>query len=196
MAFNLCAFLLPALYGTLSKLWIANIDPKQVVTTDVYTYVGVVVSVLNDGLPRAAWLVIGDRATRTVASRLGLSYTLILFQTVLGATMAVVFVAASHQLASAFVPVQVRESSITYVQISSVSALSSAMQVAVSDCTRALDNPDVPLLSSSTNKRGIGRTSRVQVTGNCQHIHLDQHDKLLTSLKYRSTRGDLLSCEN
>jgi len=31
------------------------------------------------------------------------------------------------------------------VQISSISALSSAMQVAVSNCTRALDNPDVPL---------------------------------------------------
>ena len=151
MVFNLFAFLLPALYGTLSKLWIAKIDPAQVVTTDVYTYIGVVTEVLNDGLPRAAWLIIGDRTTRTVPSRLGLSYTLILVQTVLGAIMTVVFLAASDQLAAAFVPAQVREASITYVQISSVSALSSAMQVAVSDCTRALDNPDVPLLISSTS---------------------------------------------
>ena len=151
MIFNLCAFLLPALYSTLSKLWIANIDPTQVVTTDVYTYIGTVASVLNDGLPRAAWLIIGDKATRTISSRLGLSYTLILFQTVLGLIMTIVFIAASHQLAAAFVPAQVREASITYVRISSVSALSSAMQVAVSDCTRALDNPDVPLLISSTS---------------------------------------------
>lgn len=84
-------------------------------------------------------------------SRLSLSYTLILIQTVLGFIMTVVFIAASHQLAAAFVPSQVRKASITYVQISSVSALSSAMQVAVSDCTRALDNPDVPLLISSTS---------------------------------------------
>lgn len=151
LIFNLCAFLLPALYSTLSKLWIANIDPTQVVTTDVYTYIGTVANVLNDGLPRAAWLVIGDKATRTMSSRLGLSYTLILFQTVLGAIMTIVFIAASNQLAAAFVPAQVREASITYVRISSVSALSSAMQVAVSDCTRALDNPDVPLLISSTS---------------------------------------------
>ncbi|CAD6576697.1 MAG: hypothetical protein ASARMPREDX12_007976 [Alectoria sarmentosa] len=151
LTFNLCAFLLPALYSTLSKLWIANIDPTQVVTTDVYTYIGTVASVLNDGLPRAAWLIIGDKATRTISSRLGLSYTLILFQSVLGLIMTIVFVAASHQLAAAFVPAQVREASITYVRISSVSALSSAMQVAVSDCTRALDNPDVPLLISSTS---------------------------------------------
>ena len=151
LIFNLCAFILPALYSTLSKLWIANIDPTQVVTTDVYTYIGVVAEVLNDGLPRAAWLVIGDKTTRTMSSRLGLSYTLILFQTVLGAIMTIVFIAASDQVAAAFVPAQVREASITYVRISSVSALSSAMQVAVSDCTRALDNPDVPLIISSTS---------------------------------------------
>lgn len=37
--FNAVTFLLPAVYGTLAKLWIANIDPSMVVTTDVYTYV-------------------------------------------------------------------------------------------------------------------------------------------------------------
>ena len=65
--------------------------------------------------------------------------------------MTIIFIAASNQLAAAFVPAQVREASITYVRISSVSALSSAMQVAVSDCTRSLDNPNVPLLISSTS---------------------------------------------
>ena len=65
--------------------------------------------------------------------------------------MTIVFIAASEQVAAAFVPAQVREASITYVRISSVSALSSAMQVAVADCTRALDNPDVPLIISSTS---------------------------------------------
>lgn len=150
LVFNLAAFILPALYNTLSKLWIANIDPSQVVTTDVYGYIGTVAQVLNEGLPRAAWLIIGDNTSRTMSSRLGLSYTLILFQTLLGAIMTVVFIAASDQLAAAFVPAQVREASITYVRLSSVSTLSSAMQVAVSDCTRALDNPDVPLIISST----------------------------------------------
>lgn len=112
LVFNIFAFLLPALYGTLSKLWIAKIDPSQEVTTDVYTHIGVVTEVLNDGLPRAAWLIIGDRTTRTVPSRLSLSYTLILIQTVLGAIMTVVFIAASHQRVAAFVPSQVRKASI------------------------------------------------------------------------------------
>lgn len=61
LIFNLGAFALPALYSTLSKLWIANIDSSQVVTTDIYTYIGVIVQVLNDGFPRSAWLVIGDK---------------------------------------------------------------------------------------------------------------------------------------
>lgn len=151
LIFNLAAFALPALYSTISKLWIANIDPSQVVTSDTYTYISVIAQVLNDGLPRSAWLIIGDRTTRTVSSRLGLSYTLVLVQTVLGAIMTVVFIAASHQLAAAFVPSEVRDASIRYVQISSVVALSSAMQVAVTDCTRALDSPDVPLLINSTS---------------------------------------------
>ena len=142
--------MLPALYGTLSKLWVAEIDPSQVVTTDVYTYIGVVVEVLNEGLPRAAFLIIGDRSTRTLRSRIGLSYTLIIFQVALGAIMTVVFVAASQRLAAAFVPEQVRQSSLAYVRISSVVALSSAMETAVSSCTRALDHPDVPLVISST----------------------------------------------
>lgn len=85
------------------------------VTTDVYTYIGVVTRVLNDGLPRAVWLIIRDRTTRIVSSRLGLLYTLILIQAVLGAIMTVVFIAASHQLMAAFVPSQVREASIIYV---------------------------------------------------------------------------------
>lgn len=40
LIFNLGAFFLPALYSTVSKLWVAKIDSSQVVTTDVYTYIG------------------------------------------------------------------------------------------------------------------------------------------------------------
>lgn len=144
------AFLLPALYSTLSKLWIANLDSSLVVTTDVYTYLGVIVEVLNEGLPRAAWLIIGDQSTRSLSSRVSLSYTLILFQVVFGAVLTVIFVASSEKLAAAFVPAAVRETSLTYVRISSVEALSSAMEVALSSSTRALDHPDVPLVISST----------------------------------------------
>ncbi|KAH6673329.1 hypothetical protein B0J14DRAFT_700345 [Halenospora varia] len=149
LIFNVGAALLPALYSTLSKLWIANIDSSQVVTTDVYTYIGVIVEVLNEGLPRASYLVIGDKSTRSMRSRIGLTYALILVQIILGILLTIIFIAASHQMAGAFVPGAVRDASITYVRISSVQALSSAIEVAVSASTRALDHPDVPLLISS-----------------------------------------------
>jgi Na+-driven multidrug efflux pump len=147
--FNFFAFLLPALYGTLSKLWIAKIDKSRVVTTDVYTYIGVVAEVLNEGLPRAAWVVIGDKASRTLSSRIELAYTLIAFQSALGCIMSIVFVSAARSFAKGFVPIEVRESSLTYVRISSFSAWSSAVETAVASSTRALDHPDVPLLISS-----------------------------------------------
>lgn len=119
------------------------------VTTDVYTYIGVVVEVLNEGLPRTAHTVIGDRTTRTIRSRLSLSCTLIAAQAILGLILTFVFIGSSKELAAAFVPREVRETSLEYVRISSVQALSSALEVAVASATRALDHPDVPLVISS-----------------------------------------------
>ncbi|KAL4793927.1 hypothetical protein BDV19DRAFT_399776 [Aspergillus venezuelensis] len=149
LLFNTASFILPALYSTLVKIWIANIDSSLVVTTDVYTYVGTVAEVLNEGLPRAVWTTIADKEARSFRTRLGLAHTLVVFQTVLGMIMSIAFAAAARQFSSAFVPVEVREASITYVRISAFSAFSSAIEVAVSNATRALDKPDVPLVISS-----------------------------------------------
>jgi len=150
LMFNIGAFMLPAVYNTLSKLWVANIDSSLVVTTDVYTYIGVVAEVLNEGLPRAAWVVIGDKASRSLPQRLGLAHTLILFQSVLGVIMSIGFVAGARTFAKGFVPIEVREQSLTYVRISAFSALSSAIETAVSAATRALDKPDVPFIISTS----------------------------------------------
>ncbi|KAF7594741.1 hypothetical protein BBP40_008448 [Aspergillus hancockii] len=149
LLFNAGAFILPALYSTLVKIWIANIDPFLVATTDVYTYIGTVAEVLNEGLPRAVWVTIADKRTRSFESRLGLSYTLIIFQTVLGLIMSIVFTGAAEAFAAAFVPQEVQKASIKYVKIGAFSALSSSIEVAVANATRALDKPDVPLFISS-----------------------------------------------
>lgn len=92
LGFNFAASILPALYSTLSKLWVANIDSSYVVTTDIYTYIGTMVEVLNEGLRRTAWLIIGDRTSRTITSRISLSYTMICFQALGGLIMTVIFV--------------------------------------------------------------------------------------------------------
>ncbi|PNH38617.1 hypothetical protein VD0004_g8220 [Verticillium dahliae] len=149
LLFNLASFILPALYGTLSKFWVANIDASLVVTTDVYTYIGVIVEILNEGLPRAAWVIIGDKASRSLSQRLQLSHTLILTQTILGFIMSIAFVSAAPAFAKGFVPVEVRDVSLAYVRISGFSALSSTVETAVAYATRALDKPDVPLIISS-----------------------------------------------
>lgn len=51
LLFNLASFVLPALYSTLSKLWVANIDSSMVVTTDVYTYIGTISGMSSPRLP-------------------------------------------------------------------------------------------------------------------------------------------------
>jgi Na+-driven multidrug efflux pump len=149
LLFNLAAFILPALYGTLSKYWVASFDSSMVVTTDVYTYIGVFAEVLNEGLPRAAWNIIADRSNRSLATRHGLSHTLITIQSILGLIMSLAFIGAARQFANVFVPDKVRDVSIVYVRIAAFSALSSAIEVAVAAATRALDKPDVPLVISS-----------------------------------------------
>lgn len=149
LLFNTAAFILPAIYGTLVKIWVANIDVTLVVTTDVYTYIGTVAEVINEGLPRAVWSTIADQGARSFGARLGLAHTLVVFQAVVGAILSITFVGAARAFSSKFVPHDVVEASITYVRISAFSALSSAVEVAVSNATRALDKPDVPLLISS-----------------------------------------------
>ena len=141
--------MLPALYGTLSKLWVANIDSSMVVTTDVYTYIGVVAEVLNEGLPRASYLIIGDKTNRTLRERVQLTHTLVLFQSIVGFIMSLGFVGGASTFAKGFVPAEVRDVSVTYVRISAFSAFSSAVEYAVNTSTRALDKPDVPLVISS-----------------------------------------------
>ncbi|KAG9006875.1 hypothetical protein FRB94_000286 [Tulasnella sp. JGI-2019a] len=144
---NAFAFALPALYDTLVKIWISKIDSSFVVTTDAYTYISVIIEVLNEGLPRAAYLVIGDPVA-PLPLRLNLASTLIVFQTVAGLLLSLVFVAAAPKLAAAFVPESVRAASIGYVRISAFSALTSATETAVSLATRSLDRPDIPLAIS------------------------------------------------
>jgi len=150
LIFNLLAFAPPALYSTLSKLWVAKLNSSQVVTTDVYTYIGVIVEVVNDGIPRSAWLVIGDKSARTVQSRLNLAWTMIIVTAAQGLLMTVIFLATSRELAAAFVPAEVRHASLAYVRWSSVQGLTSAAEAAISSSTRALDNPDVPLIISTS----------------------------------------------
>ena len=149
LLFNTGAFILPALYSTLVKIWVANIDSSLVVTTDVYTYIGTIAEVLNEGLPRAVWVTVADKRARSFESRLGLAHTLVIFQAILGVMMSIVFASAAKAFSATFVPHDVQKSSVTYVRISAFSALSSAIEVAVSNATRALDRPDVPLLISS-----------------------------------------------
>lgn len=149
LTYNLLSFLLPALYQTLSKLWIAQIDSSSVVLTDVYTYISTIAEVLNEGLPRIAWLIIGNSASYSLSTRLSLSYTLIMFQTCMGLLMTVIFIATAESFAVGFVPPEVREKSLSYVRVSAAVALTSAVQTAVASCTRAMDWPDVPLVVSS-----------------------------------------------
>ena len=149
LLFNVLAFILPALYSTLSKLWVANIDTKLVATTDSYTYIGVVSEVINEGLPRAAWVIIGDKAARALDSRLGLAHTLILFQAFLGLLLSIIFVSSASTFAQGFVPSGTRTASLTYIRLSSFQCLTSAIETAVSSATRSLDKPDVPLLIST-----------------------------------------------
>ncbi|OAQ74395.1 hypothetical protein VFPFJ_10941 [Purpureocillium lilacinum] len=147
LCFNVAAFLLPALYGTLSKLWIAHIDSSMVATSDVYTYIMTLAEVINEVLPRAAWSTIATRPAGP--ARLSLAYTLLLAQMFLGFILAIVLVSTSQSFTDTFVPELARAKSITYVRISSFSTFSSAVQAAIAAASRALDQPDVPLVLSS-----------------------------------------------
>ena len=127
----------------------AQLDSTAVATTDTYTYIGVLAEVLNEGLPRAAYLVIGNK-NRSSLERLNLCFTLIFFQMVLGLIMSLAIVGGAQQFAGGFVPADVRQNSITYIRISAFQCLTSATETAVSFATRSIDRPDVPLIINAS----------------------------------------------
>ncbi|KAI1324741.1 hypothetical protein F5Y16DRAFT_411858 [Xylariaceae sp. FL0255] len=139
LVFNSAAFALPAFYSTLAKLWVADIDASMVVTTDVYTYLSTATEAINEGLPRAAWNIIGDKSSRGSGKRFQQAHTLIF----------VVFLAAASSFANGFVPVEIRSASLTYVRIEAFTVLAGAIETAVAAATRALDKPDVPFVIST-----------------------------------------------
>lgn len=104
---------------------------------------------INEGLPRASWLIIGDKSSRSWASRVSLSYSLIIFQSLLGFILSIVIISTPSSFADSFVPVEVRSTSLQYIRLSAFSTLASAIETAVAASTRALDRPDVPLIISS-----------------------------------------------
>lgn len=106
--------------------------------------------VINEGLPRAAWVIIGDKSSRSLLSRIALTQTLIVFQSIAGLIVSIIILGAAKQFAAGFVPETVRQASLTYVRISSFSVFSAALETAVTNATRALDHPDVPFLISAT----------------------------------------------
>ncbi|RSH77149.1 uncharacterized protein EHS24_003783 [Apiotrichum porosum] len=145
LAFNIASFIPPAVYMTLTKLWISGIDPAMVATSEAWTYIGVAAEVINEGLPRAAYKVIGDRARLSHPQRVTTAFTMIAVQCVLGAILSIIIAGAAKEFAASFVPANVWLRSVKYVRISAFSSLFSALEVAVSTSTRALDCPDVPL---------------------------------------------------
>ncbi|BGP38833.1 hypothetical protein JCM10449v2_002771 [Rhodotorula kratochvilovae] len=150
LLFNVGCFLLPAVYGTLSKMWIANIDASLVATSDTFTYVGIVVEVFNEALPRAVWSTVADYSTRSLASRVSMCRTLIIVQAILGLLLSLAFIGAAESFVAKFVPGPVKDVSVQYVRVLAFgSCLGSTIETAVSTATRALDKPDVPLAIST-----------------------------------------------
>jgi hypothetical protein len=139
LLFNAGSFLLPAIYGTLAKLWIAHINDQLISTAETYVYIGVVVEVINEGLPRASYKVIGDKSRRSHGQRIGIANAMIIFQLCLGMLLSVIICGAAESFTKSFVPAEVRKESVKYVRISAFSTFFSAMDTAVSVSTRALD---------------------------------------------------------
>lgn len=192
LIFNLAAFLIPAVYATLSKMWVANIDSSLVSTADAYTYFSCVIEVLNEGLPRAAWSTIGSGDTTLdsgaqLMERLSLTYTLISVQSGLGLILSIIFLFAAPGFVAAYVPGQVRATSVKYLRILAFDSLASTLNTAVSLGTRALDKPDVPLLMSTVQTLiqiflELALVSTVHIRGFTPNIHTVATIKLVCDL--------------
>lgn len=151
LAFNALAFLLPASLTTLSKTWLPRTDSSHIGTSNEFQCLDFTSKLLNEGVPRAAWIVIGDTASRTYSERLRLTHTLMLFQLVISFVVFLLF----SMLADLFVTPGLSDENhgrtLAYVRLIAGSMIPSAVETALVISSRALDRPDIPLVISFTN---------------------------------------------
>lgn len=88
--------------------------------------------------------------------------------------MSLGFLAGAERFAVGFVPVDVRENSITYIRISAFAALTSATEYAVSFATRSIDRPDVPLMINSTATGKLHGFGLSVLSGSLTWLDLEQ----------------------
>jgi hypothetical protein len=99
---------------------------------------------VTDLLPRST-IGHGDTTRDTAQElmhRLSLTFTLISVQSCLGFLLSIIFLFAAPGFVGAFVPGQVRATSVKYIRILAFDALASTVNTAVSLGTRALDKPE------------------------------------------------------
>lgn len=142
--YNVVAFLLPSLYTVLSLLWTSRINAQLIATTTVYTYIGDIVDAFNNGLPRAAFHVIGNAQDYSPHERARQACSLIFVQAIIGLLLTIGSIAGARGLVQAFVPRDAWNASLEYVQLSAVHAFTSALETAVATSTRSLDLPQIP----------------------------------------------------
>jgi hypothetical protein len=117
----------------------------MVATTDIFTYIEVIAECLNEGLPRASFLIIGDGSNRTFRERLQLTHTLILFQSILGLIMSICFVACVSTFAKGFVPIEIRDAHVEYYRL----VLQSLRHIDPASRDSHSDTPDMEFVTES-----------------------------------------------
>ncbi|KAI9099867.1 hypothetical protein DFS34DRAFT_680246 [Phlyctochytrium arcticum] len=144
---NFIAFLIPALYGTLQKLWIGQIDPSGVRVKDAWGWMTLLTDTATEGLSRVAYLLVGD-LTRPMGDRLQLATTLVLGQGFSGIFGASALAIAAPGFALPFFSSAIKASSTKFVRVASFAAGFGVIQAAVEATTRSLDRPEVPVVIS------------------------------------------------
>ena len=132
--------------------------------------------VLNEGLPRTAALIIGNKATRSLRQRLSFSTTMIVVQTTAGALLAAAGVLGAQQLAALFVPQSGRAAAIGYVRVSALSALSSSIEV------RKQPTRSLPKSSAASGRRC--RLHSSARSANCSTLPIDGQIRVQHSARF------------
>lgn len=101
---------------------------------------------INEGFFKTSWLIIDDKSSRIITSRINIFYNLIIFQTTLSVLLFMIFVFAASSFADGFVSIEIKKTSLIYVRLSAFLTLSSTFETSVTTSIQAFDRPDVFLI--------------------------------------------------
>lgn len=144
-------FALPALYSTLSIMWVANIDCSSVQLTQTYTYLQTINEAITEA-GRSCYNVIGDFTNRSRIQKFSLMNTLVSILVIMSFIIVIVISGARVSFVDNFTNGSAHSTAVVYVVIAAWAMFMNTISTLISGCLRSMGYFNLTMYASIIKK--------------------------------------------